>query len=146
MSQSRLINMYYEVKEESTKNLNNKTSEVNEEENNKNQTQTQANNEAKEESKSTKINKENESTIILVEEEKGGENGDFDCKSDLAYPLIGIDNDNNSDNDSISDENLPNLRRGFTITTRLPGDKERKNSIIGKLKYIRSNFFNNFKI
>ena len=145
MSQSRLINMYYEVKEESNKNLNNETFEVNEEENNKNKTQTQANNPAKEESKSTKINKENESIILIMEEEKGGENGDFDCKSDLD-PLIGIDNDNNSDNDSISDENIPNLRRGFTITSRLPGDKERKNSIIGKLKYIRSNFFNNFKI
>jgi len=145
MSQSKLINMYYEVKEESTKNLNNKTSEINEEENNKNQTQTQVNNEAKGEEKLTEMNKEN-STIIIVEEEKGGENGDLDCKSDLGYPLIGIDNDNNSDNDSISDENLPNLRRGFTITARHPGDKERKNSIIGKLKYIRSNFFNNFKI
>lgn len=146
MSQSKLINMYYEVKEESTKNINNKTSEINEEENKENQTQTQVNNEAKEENKSTEINKENESTIIIVEEEKGGENGDLDCKSDLAYPLIGIDNDNNSDNDSISEDNLPNLRRGFTITARHPGDKERKNSIIGKLKYIRSNFFNNFKI
>jgi hypothetical protein len=146
MSQSKLINMYYEVKEESTKNINNKTSEINEEENKENQTQTQVNNEVKEENKSTEINKENESTIIIVEEEKGGENGDLDCKSDLAYPLIGIDNDNNSDNDSISEDNLPNLRRGFTITARHPGDKERKNSIIGKLKYIRSNFFNNFKI
>ena len=144
ISQSRLINMYYEVKEESAKNINNKTSEINEEENNKNQTQT--NNEIKEENKSTEVNKDNQSTIIIVEEEKGEENGDLDCKSDLAYPLMGIDNDNNSDNDSISEENMVNLRRGFTITARHPGEKERKNSIIGKLKYIRSNFFNNFKI
>ena len=71
----------------------------------------------------------------------------MECKNEQTDPLIvENENNNNSDNDSISEENNQTLRRGFTITGGNRKEKKDQNDINGKLNYIRSNFFNNFKI
>jgi Dullard-like phosphatase family protein len=74
-------------------------------------------------------------------------NGELNCKNEHVCPLeVENENNNDSDNDSISEENNQTLRRGFTITANNHKEKKEKNDINGKLNYIRSNFFNNFKI
>ena len=132
ISQSKLINMYYEVNDESTKSLQNKMIEINEE------------------------NKKNESNIKTIsslsqeknENSKSGyiatENGEIECKSDPGYPL-GNQNNYNSDNDS-SDDDIGVLKRGYTIIDDEKNEDNNNNAIKGKLKFIRSNFFNKFKI
>ena len=131
ISQSKLINMYYEVNDESTKSLQNKMIEINQE---------------------TKKNENNINTISSLSQEKNEntksgyiitENGEIDCKSDPGYPL-GNQNNNNSDNES-SDDEIGVLKRGYTI---IDGEQkeDNNNNIKGKLKFIRSNFFNKFKI
>ena len=158
ISQSRLLNMYYEVNSESHKNLDNKIMEKNEEneDNDKSEISLKRFNDGEKGNENTD---EEKPSIIEVEDGEGeGEeekekdkeefkerNEEFDCKNEQAGPLIienENENNNNSDNDSISEENNERLKRGFTIT----GGKKRENDINGKLNYIRSNFFNNFKI
>ena len=47
------------------------------------------------------------------------------------------------DNDSNSEEEIPVLKRGYTIHEN---ERNAKNNIKGKINFIRSNFFNKFKI
>ena len=132
ISQSKLINMYYEVNDESTKSLQNKMVEINQE---------------------SKKNENNINTISSLSQDKNDntksgyiitENGEIDCKSDPGYPLNN-QNNNNSDNDS-SDDEIGVLKRGFTIIDDEQNEDNNNNVIKGKLKFIRSNFFNKFKI
>ena len=134
ISQSKLINMYYEVNDESSKNIQNSINESIEENkdnenlyNNVNTTNTL----------SQEKNQQDQATIIVTE------NGEIDCKSDPGIlNLANFNNNTISDNDS-SDEEIAFLKRGYTIIE----EKRNNNNIIkGKLKFIRSNFFNKFKI
>ena len=134
ISQSKLINMYYEVNDESSKNIQNSINESIEENkdnenlyNNVNTTNTL----------SQEKNQQDQAKIIVTE------NGEIDCKSDPGIlNLANFNNNNISDNDS-SDEEIAFLKRGYTIIE----EKRNNNNIIkGKLKFIRSNFFNKFKI
>ena len=181
ISQSRLINMYYEVNNESHKDLDNKIIEKNEEnENEDNEISLlkvndgeKGNENIEEEKPTTAVVEEGEGKGKREEEGEGEEekekeeeeekeeekenenekdafkelNGEMNCDNEQAGPLIvENENNNNSDNDSISEENNQALRRGFTISGNNPKDKKQNNDINGKLNYIRSNFFNNFKI
>ena len=126
ISQSKLINMYYEVNDESAKTMNNKQIGMTELNKKNSNTSNHANT-------SNNDNKANYTNT---------DNGQIDCKSDLGYPPL-EQNNNNSDNDSNSEEEVPVLKRGFTI---IPDETKEKNKIKGKLKIIYSNFYNKFKI
>ena len=129
ISQSKLINMYFEVNDESSKTIQNKINESIEEKKCSNNNNT--NNIIQDR------NQKDKTAVMITEEEE-----ELDCKSEPGF-LINQNNSNNiSDNDS-SDEEVAILKRGYTII-----DEERKDNskIKGKLKYIRSNFFNKFKI
>ena len=132
ISRSKLLNMYYEVNDESTKNKKDQTSDGNLEDKKSVETLNGENN---------KENGKNKGNFFIMD----SGNEEIDCKSDLGYPLIDQNNNNNSDNDSVSDDNIPVLKRGFTIIEE-PNNKIKNNIITGKLNYIRSNFYNNFKI
>ena len=125
--------MYYEVNDESTRSIKDQVSEDVLE--NKKSVESICD----ENSKENKENKENK--VIL---ESG--NGQIECKSDPGNPIIEQNNNNNSDNDSFSDENIPVLKRGLTIIEDSNNDQIQNNMITGKLNFIRSNFYNNFKI
>ena len=130
MSYSKLINTYYKLNDESNKSLQNITTELNEEI-----------------KKNEKLINENDGKN---ESDKKGiditQDNYEDCKSDPGYPLIG-QNNNFSDNDSESEDNIAMLKRGLTIhDDNNINDCNLKNNIKGKLNFIRSNFYNNFKI
>ena len=128
ISQSKLINMYFEVNDESSKTIQNKINESIEE--NKGDDNNNSN------SISQDINQKDKATVMITEE------GEVDCKSDPGLFNIQNNSNNNSDNDS-SDEDIAVLKRGYTI---IDEERNEKNKIKGKLKFIRSNFFNKFKI
>ena len=132
ISRSKLLNMYYEVNDESTKSKKDQTSDGNLEDKKSVETLNGENN---------KENGKNKGNVFIM----NSGNGEIDCKSDPGYPLIDQNNNYNSDNDSVSDDNIPVLKRGFTIIEE-PNNKIKNNIITGKLNYIRSNFYNNFKI
>ena len=136
ISQSKLINLYYEVNDESSKHMHLKTSESNGE--NKN---------------SEKVSKDLGNLNLNIEPiEKNKEiyndvdDIEFDCKSDPGNLLFDLNN-KNSDKDSDSDEEHVVLKRGYTI---IEDDYKKNNlnnnNIKGKLRFIRSNFYNSFKI
>ena len=137
ISQSKLINMYYEVNDDSTKTLQQKINESNE---------------GKKTDENILVNlnlsnKENEKNEIDKATYMVTEDGiEIDCKSDLGYQLFEQNNNNISDNDSNSDEEIAVLKRGFTIIEDDHRNNNKKNAIKGKLKFIRSNFYNKFKI
>ena len=168
ISQSRLLNMYYEVNNEAHIKVDKKIMEKNEEneDNDKSEISLIKLNDGE---KGNEITEKEKPIIVVVEDSEGegegegeGEeekekekekegfnekNDELDCKKEKEYPLIvENENNNNSDNDSISEENNQALRRGFTITGGKSKEKKEQNDINGKLNYIRSNFFNNFNI
>ena len=128
ISQSKLINMYFEVNDESSKTIQNNINEAIEE--NKGDDNNNSN------SISQDINQKDKATVMITEE------GEVDCKSDPGLFNNQNNSNNNSDNDS-SDEDIAVLKRGYTI---IDEERNEKNKIKGKLKFIRSNFFNKFKI
>jgi Dullard-like phosphatase family protein len=128
ISQSKLINMYFEVNDESSKTIQNNINEAIEE--NKGDDNNNSN------SISQDINQKDKATVMITEE------GEVDCKSDPGLFNNQNNSNNNSDNDS-SDEEIAVLKRGYTI---IDEERNEKNKIKGKLKFIRSNFFNKFKI
>ena len=141
MSQSKLINMYYEVKDKSPK-----SDHINEPPKIKlsNENKNNLNNENIESVK--KKNNDNKATIIFVD------NDDLDCKSD---PGFAPNEPNFSDNDSSDKENQkdePVLMRLYTIYNDGGSCQNRRDStaskdnIRTKLGFIRSNFYNKFKI
>ena len=129
MSKSKLINMYYEVKEKSIKNedINDLQDELNKNENKVN------NNE----------NTKNNLNVIF-------NNGQFDCKSDPGYIHFG--QNNLSENESSDDEKgdiilnkvFRTLKKAQSIVNS--GERTTKNNWKTKLGFIRSNFYNNFNI
>jgi len=140
MSQSRLINMYYEVKDKSPK-----SDHINEPPKSKlnNENRHSLNNENLKAAK--KKNSDPKATIIFVD------NDDLDCKSDPGF----FPNEPNfSDNDSSDKDNPkeePVLMRLYTIYNDASCENRRnsltnKDNSRAKLGFIRSNFYNNFKI
>ena len=128
ISQSKLINMYYEVNDESSQNLNSKQIGLREE---------RKTNETLHNNTNALTNKKSDkdkTTYIINDERK------FGRKSDQFYFLLEKTNNNDLDNDSNLEEEKPYLKRGLTI------NENEKNKIKGKLKNIYSNFFNKFKI
>ena len=132
ISHSKLLNMYYEVNDESSKSIKDQISDANLEDKKSVENLNGENN---------KENGKNNDNAFIV----NSGNGEIECKSDPGYPLIDQNNNYNSDNDSVSDDNIPVLKRGFTIIEE-PDNKIQNYMITGKLNYIRSNFYNNFKI
>ena len=142
MSQSKLINMYYEVKDKSPK-----SEHINEPPKTKlnNENRNSLDNENLASVK--KKNNDNEAKIIFVD----NDNDDLDCKSD---PGFAPNEPNFSDNDSSDKENPkdePVLMRLYTIYNDASCEKRRdstagKDNSRTKLGFIRSNFYNNFKI
>ena len=143
-SKSKLLNMYYEVKDESPKSEH---------------SYIQASNILKDKAKISKHlenigNKENNKNNNKVENdiiiEDSNNNEEIDCRSD-SY----VFNDQNMDNNTEEEEAI--LKRGLTIKEDLIDhhvkserckknkDKNHKN-INHKLGFIRSNFYNTFKI
>ena len=126
MSQSRLMNMYYEVKDN---NKNNKdTNNINEENFFKNE------------------NLDNKNNINL------SDNEGYECKS--VPVLFHIEQNNYSDNE-YNYEGKQNriLKRLFTIMEDIPLNQEKEDENLyyksnknNNLKFIRSNFYNRFKI
>ena len=133
-SKSKLINMYYEVKEQSIKNedINDFQNEINKDEN-------FLNNE----------DKNNNSNIIF-------NNVECDCKSDPGY--IHLEQNNLSENESSDDEKADIIfNKAFRIINEFSlqkkdkeqynsGERTTKNSWKTTLGYIRSNFYNKFNI
>ena len=140
MSQSKLINMYYEVKDKSPKSdhiIEPHKSNVS------NENRINLNNENL--PSANQKNSNNKATIIFVD------NDDLDCKSD---PGFAPNEPNFSDNDSSDKENPkdePILMRLYTIYNGVSSEKRRdsmgnKDYNGTKLGFIRSNFYNKFKI
>jgi hypothetical protein len=130
ISRSKLLNMYYEVNDESTRSIKDQASD--------------GILESKKSIESIHDENSKENGENKVNLETG--NGQIDCKSDPGNPVIEQNNNYNSDNDSFSDENIPVLKRGLTIIEDPDNNKIQNNMITGKLNFIRSNFYNNFKI
>ena len=143
ISQSKLINMYYEVNDESSKSLQNLQKEIKENNLKRMKTISTVKNVNEEDENSDNNNDNNNDknpNVVVIQ----NDDIEMDCKSDPGM-LLFEGNNNISDNDS-SDDNIPVLKRGFTIIHDNPHDNKKEKSIKGKLKFIRSNFFNNFKI
>ena len=137
MSQSRLLNMYYEVNDKSK---NDAIIESNQEKKPKKNTLKE-----RKGSSDEKCSKSNKTNIVFVD----NNDEDVDCKSDPG------NFHNISDNDSSEDEKeMAILKRVYTIIEDgqiqdneiNTGDKTTKNNSKSKLGFIRSNFYNNFKI
>ena len=141
MSQSKLINMYYEVKDKSTKNdeiIDNLQEKIKKKSNLNEQS-----------TNNIEKNNTNQTTIVFVD----NDDEELDCKSDPGN--FHNDQNNISDNESSEeDKEAAILKRVYTIIEDNPikdsdlnsGDKTTKNNSRTKLGFIRSNFFNNFKI
>ena len=138
ISQSKLINMYYEINNnESCKTMQQDIRRPNEEDhkssdkflNNK--------------SKTNHINNEKDITNCIMTPD-----GHIICKSEPNFPTFKqINYKNISDNESNSDEEVPIIKRGYTIIEDNSNNENNdKNNLKGKLKFIRSNFYNKFKI
>jgi hypothetical protein len=140
MSQSKLINMYYEVKDKSPK-----SDHINEPPKIKLSNENRNNLDNENLASVKKKNNDNKATIIFVD------NDDLDCKSD---PGFAPNEPNFSDNDSSDKENQkdePVLMRLYTIYNDGSCQNRRdstasKDNIRTKLGFIRSNFYNKFKI
>jgi len=141
MSQSKLINMYYEVKDKSP--TSEHRAEIPKSKLNiENQTNPKENNSVIEQDK----NHDNKATIIFVD------NDEIDCKSDPGF--FPNEQNNLSDIESSVDEKdkeEPVLTRMLTIFENTSFDNRKDSESIKennkvKLGFIRSNFFNNFKI
>ena len=134
MIQSRLINTYYEVQDKSLKNGTIMEST---------QDYSSKKNSFSKEGKGKNEERKNETNINNEEE--------LECKSDPGI----IHNEQASDESSSNDEKeMAILKRVYTIIEegheesdeKNRGDKTTKNSSKSKLGFIRSNFYNNFKI
>ena len=132
ISQSKLIKMYYEVKDETSRNEQDKGNESNDDS-----------------KKSDKfINELKKLELESSEIDKNSfafDSAEFDCKSDPGNLLFNF-NSNNSDGDSGSDEDEVAIKRGNTIIEEDYNDNNSNKNIKGKLKFIRSNFYSKFKI
>ena len=131
MSQSKLIKMYYEVNDEKNKHAQDKPNESNEDSKKSN----------------VYINKSKTLTFDSIENDKNSfapESADFDCKSDPGNPLLDLNN--NSDGESGTDDEDKILKRGYTIIGNDYSDNNSSKNLKGKLTFIRSNFYNKFKI
>ena len=124
MSQSRLMNMYYEVKDNSKNNKDTNEEDIFKKEN------------------------EDKKKIIIFSDDE-----DIDCKS--VPEFFQIDQNNYSDNEYIDEEKQKRiLKRMFTKIEEIPIKQiqEKDNNLFIKsnknnnLKFIRSNFYNRFKI
>jgi len=140
MSQSKLINMYYEVKDKSPSSeyrVEIPKSKLNCE----NQSNLKDNNAILKDK-----NNDNGATIIFVD------NDEIDCKSDPGF--FPNEQNNLSDNESSVEEKAkkePVLTRMLTIFENTSFDNRKDSQSIKdnnkvKLGFIRSNFYNNFKI
>ena len=139
MSQSKLMKMYYEVNDDATNQAQEKAIESNEDSKNSDKFINELNNLKLESNETDK----NSSAPDDVE---------FDCKSDPGNLLFHLNNFKKKkipEEDSDSDEEENALKRVNTIKAedyyKDNKDKENKN-INGKLQFIRSNFYNKFKI
>ena len=131
MSQSKLIKMYYEVNDEKNKLTQDKPNESNEDSKKSN----------------IYINKSKTLTFDSNENDKYSftpESADFDCKSDPGNPLFDLNK--NSDGESGTDDEDKILKRGYTIIGDDYSDNNSTKNLKGKLTFIRSNFYNKFKI
>ena len=136
MSQSKLINMYYEVKDKTIKN-----EEINDLKKDKLKNENNI-----KENGSRKKNKI--SNIYIID------NDECDCKSDPGN--FHFDHNNISENENIDDKEEKNIKKLFTLIDFSKnknkenyiqdGEKTTKNNWKTNLGFIRSNFFNNFKI
>ena len=124
MSQSRLMNMYYEVKDNSKNNKDTNEEDIFKKEN------------------------EDKKKIIIFSDDE-----DIDCKS--VPEFFQIDQNNYSDNEYTDEEKQKRiLKRMFTKIEEIPIKQiqEKDNNLFIKsnknnnLKFIRSNFYNRFKI
>ena len=124
--------MYYEVKDETSRNEQDKGNESNDDS-----------------KKSDKfINELKKLELESSEIDKKSfafDSAEFDCKSDPGNLLFHF-NSNNSDGDSGSDEDEVAIKRGNTIIEEDYNDNNSNKNIKGKLKFIRSNFYSKFKI
>ena len=132
MSQSKLIEMYYEVKDETAKKEGNHTTESNEE--------------AKKSDKfisefdlNLESNNDNDKSSTIIE------NAEMECKSEPVNLLFDFIN-KFSDGDSGTDDDEKLFKRGNTINEDDYNDNNSNKNLKGKLKFIRSNFYNKFKI
>ena len=131
MSQSKLIKMYYEVNDEKNKLAQDKPNESNEDSKKSN----------------VFINKSKTLTFDSNENDKNSfapESADFDCKSDPGNPLFDLNK--NSNGESGTDDEDKILKRGYTIIGDDYSDNNSTKNLKGKLTFIRSNFYNKFKI
>ena len=145
-SRSKLLNMYYEVNDDSPKSehFNSKKSMLF---NLKRESVKELDFDENNEKEEGKNNKKKEATIIFVDNKE-----EIDCKSDHFF----INEQNLPNCGSKDDDKKAILKRGFTIKEDLfhnikddknssSRDKKSKN-INHKLGFIRSNFYNTFKI
>jgi Dullard-like phosphatase family protein len=132
MSQSKLIKMYYEVNDESTKTAHYKHHESKEEKKNSDKYVNNLN----------ILNLNSDTDTNKIDNNSFSQNKlKLNCKSDPGDLLFDI-NFNYSDGDGLcSYDNVKKLKRGFTIKEDIL-----KKDIKGKLQFIRSNFYNKFKI
>ena len=131
ISQSKLINLYYEVNDESPKTINYKPVDAFEEKMGNANIFNKVNNSLNNEKNENEKEKNNQSSYLISND------GEIDCKSEASYKMF--EQNNFSYNDSNSEEE-PVIKRGLTLI------EEDKKKIKGKLKNIYSNFFNKFKI
>jgi hypothetical protein len=142
MSQSKLINMYYEVKDKSPSSEN-RAEPPKSKLNSENQSNIKDNNSL---TKDKNNNNNNKATIIFVDNEE------IDCKSDPGF--FPNEQNNLSDIESSVEEKVkdePVLTRMLTIFDSSSFDNRKDSQSIKennkvKLGFIRSNFYNNFKI
>jgi hypothetical protein len=142
MSQSKLINMYYEVKDKSPSSEN-RAEPPKSKLNSENQSNIKDNNSL---TKDKNNNNNNKATIIFVD------NDEIDCKSDPGF--FPNEQNNLSDIESSVEEKVkdePVLTRMLTIFDSSSFDNRKDSQSIKennkvKLGFIRSNFYNNFKI
>jgi CTD small phosphatase-like protein 2 len=161
ISQSKLINMYYEINNnDSCKTMQQNPSDFSDEENNKSETNADnIDNVDNVDNVDIVDNVDNVDNIDNANNKKEGEEnkdndikeGEILCKSEPNnYPSFRKNNNNNtnSDNESASgDEQVAVLKRGFTIYQDKSNNGDDKNANLkGKLNFIRSNFYNKFKI
>ena len=120
ISQSKLMKIYYEVNDDKVINEKNNTFEVYDEKGKNENRANQENDDEDDDEKDKTFDNENENKNSLKLKDK-----------------------NMSDNDNSFDNEMHKIKRGFTIDD---DNQIKNNSIQGKLNFIRSNFFDNFKI
>ena len=129
--QSKLINMYYTLSEESSKSLQMKNQKFDINDKDNKGKYIEENNDEKDENKST--------NYILNDKE-------IDCKSDLCF----FDDPNNIEKeDNVGEMTQKNKKKSIKRINTIIEDEVNNDlncAIKGKLKFIRSKFFNDFKI